>query len=116
MIFAQMLTNIMNEKKISAYKMSKETGISDSLIGYWKKGERVPNAENLILISNYLEVTIDYLLTGKCNEPNNILSEDKKRFLSMYELLTDMEKGEILGEMKNMIKNKSSETKKENVS
>ncbi len=114
MIFAQMLTNIMSEKNISAYKMSKETGISDSLIGYWKKGDRVPNAENLILISNYLEVTIDYLLTGKCDESNNKLSEDKKRFLDMFELLTDIEKGEILGEMKGMIKNKSLETKMEN--
>ena len=116
MIFAQILTSIMNEKKISAYKMSKETGISDSLIGYWKKGERVPNAENLILISNYLEVTIDYLLTGKCKETVIELTEDKKRFLSMYELLNDMEKGEILGEMKNMIKNKSLEDKKESAS
>lgn len=116
MKFAEILTKIMKERRISAYKMSKETGISDSLIGYWKKGERVPNAENLILISNYLEVTIDYLLTGKSNETIIELSEDKKRFLSMYELLNDMEKGEILGEMKNMIKNKPLEEKKKNVS
>ena len=116
MTFAQILTNIMKEKKISAYKMSKDTGISDSLIGYWRKGERIPNAENLILISNYLEVTIDYLLTGKCNKLNNLLSEDEERLLSMYKLLNNMEKGEILGEMKNMLKNKSFENKEENAS
>lgn len=72
MNFAQILTTIMEQKKISAYKMSKETGISDSLIGYWKKGERVPNAENLIILSKYLNVSIDYLLTGSKNDISTI--------------------------------------------
>ena len=60
MQLAQILNNLMESKSISAYKMSKDTGISDRLIGYWKKGEKLPSAENLMIISNYFGVSIDY--------------------------------------------------------
>ena len=62
MKFSQILCNLMDSKHISAYKMSKDTGISDRLIGYWKKGEKLPNAENLIIIANYFNTSIDCLL------------------------------------------------------
>lgn len=44
-------------------------GVSDSLIGYWRKGERIPKADNLIIIANFLEVSTDYLL-GRTDNPN----------------------------------------------
>ena len=69
---AQILNNLMESKSISAYKMSKDTGISDRLIGYWKKGEKLPSAENLMIISNYFGVSIDYLLTGENRKESNI--------------------------------------------
>ena len=72
MQLAQILNNLMESKSISAYKMSKDTGISDRLIGYWKKGEKLPSAENLMIISNYFGVSIDYLLTGQNRKESNI--------------------------------------------
>lgn len=62
MNFAQILDKTMKERNISNYEMSKKTGISDSLIGYWRKGERVPKADNLLNIANFLECSVDYLL------------------------------------------------------
>lgn len=72
MNFSQRLCSFMANKNISAYKMSKDTGISDRLIGYWRKGEKLPNAENLIIIANYFNTSIDYLLcrTDKPNTEN----------------------------------------------
>lgn len=72
MQLTQILNNLMESKSISAYKMSKDTGISDRLIGYWKKGEKLPSAENLMIISNYFGVSIDYLLTGENRKESNI--------------------------------------------
>ena len=60
----------MDNSKISAYKMSKETGISDRLIGYWRKGEKMPGAENLIIIANYFNTSIDYLLDRDVSNKN----------------------------------------------
>lgn len=62
MSFSQKLCHFMEVKKITAYQMSKETGISNRLIGYWRKGEMLPNAENLIIIADYFNTSIDYLL------------------------------------------------------
>ena len=72
MQLAQILNNLMESKSNSAYKMSKDTGISDRLIGYWKKSEKLPSAENLMIISNYFGVSIDYLLTGENRKESNI--------------------------------------------
>lgn len=71
MNFAQTLDKMMKERNISNYEMSKKTGISDSLIGYWRKGERVPKADNLLNIANFLECSVDYLL-GRTDEPKKI--------------------------------------------
>ncbi len=71
MNFAQTLDKMMKERNISNYEMSKKTGISDSLIGYWRKGERVPKADNLLNIANFLECSVDYLL-GRTDEPQKI--------------------------------------------
>ena len=68
MEFAQILDKTMTEKNISNYEMSRKTGISDSLIGYWRRGKSVPKADNLLAISKFLEVSVDYLLG---NTPNS---------------------------------------------
>ncbi|MCL2054132.1 MAG: helix-turn-helix domain-containing protein [Oscillospiraceae bacterium] len=62
MKFSQIFSELLEVRNITAYKISKDTGISDSVIGYWKKGERTPTAENLIKLSNYFDVSVDYLL------------------------------------------------------
>lgn len=69
----------------------------------------------LIRICKALEVSTDYILqseddseTIKLNTIHNTanLSKDKQRLLEMYDLLDDIEKGEILGELKAMTKDR----------
>lgn len=67
MQLSQTLDKLMQKNNVSAYKMSKDTGISDRLIGYWRSGEKLPGAENLLTIANYFGISVDYLLTGKEN-------------------------------------------------
>ncbi|MCL2053844.1 MAG: helix-turn-helix domain-containing protein [Oscillospiraceae bacterium] len=70
MIFTQMFNYLLNEKDITPYRMSKDTGIPDRMIGYWKKGERIPSAESLIKIADYFNVSVDYLL-GRNQDTDN---------------------------------------------
>ncbi|MGN0470485.1 MAG: helix-turn-helix domain-containing protein [Acutalibacteraceae bacterium] len=65
----QILDNLMTTLDLTAYKISKETGISDRLIGYWRKGDKLPGAENLITLANYFGISVDYLL-GRTDEPS----------------------------------------------
>lgn len=90
MDFSKNLDLYMNKLGISNYQMSKETGISDSLIGYWRNGKRKPNLDNLIVISNYLSISIDFLIHGKTSSNSSIMldinqfSDGESELLNTY--------------------------------
>ena len=69
MQLSQRLTCVMQSRNISAYKLSKDTGISDRLIGYWKNGDKLPVSDNLLKLAEYLDVSTDYLL-GRTDNPD----------------------------------------------
>lgn len=89
MKLSQMLDKLMTEKDISAYKISKSTGISDRLIGYWRKGEKLPGAENLLTIANYFDVSVDYLLTGQEKNSSSLkLTDEEQEILKLFNMLS----------------------------
>lgn len=94
MQLSQTLDKLMTEKKISAYKISKETGISDRLIGYWRNGEKMPSAENLLSIANYFGISVDYLLTGE--EKSLSLPDDELELLTYYKKIPEKEKIKLI--------------------
>lgn len=44
---------LMDNHGITAYKLSKETGISESVISRWKSGEQSPSISNLVKVAHY---------------------------------------------------------------
>lgn len=64
-IFVQLLQN----NGISSYKLTKDTGINNSLISKWKKGSSTPSADMLVKLSDYFNVSVDYLL-GMTENPS----------------------------------------------
>ena len=66
---SQIILDIMERRNISAYRLAKETGISESLFSKWKKH---PTSEitsiNLVKIADYFDVSIDYLV-GRTDKP-----------------------------------------------
>jgi len=63
-----MLDKIMTERNVSAYRINKEIGMSDRLIGYYRNGEMEPSASNLLKLAEYFDVSVDYLL-GRTEKP-----------------------------------------------
>lgn len=61
-MFKDIFNNLVQTKGITAYKMSKETGISESLISNWKSGRQLPNYDSLKILADYFNVSGDYLL------------------------------------------------------
>ena len=104
-MFYDQLNELCIKEKITPTKFVTEIlHLSSSKVTAWKNGS-IPKYEILDLIAKHFDVTIGYLFDGK--EKNSIqdnLSEDEKRLLNMYSLLTDIEKGEILGELKTITK------------
>ena len=68
MNFAQCLTKVMDDRGLSSYRVSKDTGISDSLLGYYRTGKNDPSAENLTKLADYFDVSLDYLV-GRTDNP-----------------------------------------------
>ena len=66
---SEIILRIMDERNITSYRVAKETGISESLFGAWrKKPTSKIYSGNLVLIADYLECSVDYLL-GRTEDP-----------------------------------------------
>lgn len=61
--FYNRLKRICKERNVAISKMLTDLGISTGNTGSWGRGV-LPNGENLISISEYLNISIDYLLLG----------------------------------------------------
>lgn len=96
MQLSHVLDQLMTERNISAYKLSKETGISDRLIGYWRNGDKLPGAENLLIIAKYFGISVDMLLTGIDSKSQTNLTKDEQELISMYSKLTNKSQNFVL--------------------
>ena len=59
------LLAIRKKKGYSQLKVAMDLSISREAISYYENGLRCPNLEMLVKLSDYFNVSIDYLITGK---------------------------------------------------
>lgn len=55
---------LMDTKGITAYKLSKETGISESVISRWKSGEQSPSISSLVKVAHFFNCGLSDLMKG----------------------------------------------------
>ncbi len=55
---------LRDEKGLTDYKVSEETGIVKSTFSDWKSGRSTPKIDKLKRIADYFGVTVDYFLKG----------------------------------------------------
>lgn len=80
-IFASKLLETRENKGISRQKMADDLGISRASLEYYEKGKRTPDLNIINQISDYLGVSIDYLMgKTKCIAPNDDLQSVCKFF------------------------------------
>lgn len=53
---------ILIAKGLTNYKVSKDTGIAQSVLSTWKTRGTTPRVDKLQILADYLGVTVDYLL------------------------------------------------------
>lgn len=54
---------MLEEHGITAYKVSKETGVATATLTEWKNGTYQPKVDKLMLIAKFFDVPIEYFLT-----------------------------------------------------
>ena len=53
---------LLEKNNKTAYQVSKETGIPQSVLSDWKRGRSKPKAEKLKILADYFGVSIEYFL------------------------------------------------------
>ena len=66
-MFRIRLKELREENKISQQKLADTLGVKQSTVGMWENGKNKPEFDTLIKISEYFDVSVDYLL-GKTNK------------------------------------------------
>ncbi len=56
---------IRKKKGYSQLKVALDLNISREALSYYENGKRSPDLQTLILLSNYFDVSIDYLIRGE---------------------------------------------------
>lgn len=93
MSFSEKLRSLREAYKLSQTQLAKKVGVSQSSIGYWERGEKVPSADSVYKIANFFKVDISELLQP--DEPDtcsttllcdNIKRLRKQKGLSIGEL------------------------------
>lgn len=92
----EIFAKLLDKKGVTAYRVSKETGIAASTFTDWKTGRSEPKKDKLKKIADYFGVTVEYLMTGE----ENRLSEGNANL--DYILLTDDDIRGILIEYKSL--------------
>ena len=112
----QRVQELIYNSNVSQKALSSAISVPTSTLNNWiKLGRSIPS-EYIIPICEFFDISTDYLLTGKEDTSSNIkLDSNEQRLLKMYSLLSDIEKGEILGELKAMTKDRMIEKQESNV-
>lgn len=59
------LYRIRKQRKYSQLKVAMDLNMSRETLSHYETGKRNPDIQTLLLLSNYFNVSIDYLITGK---------------------------------------------------
>ena len=68
-ICMQGLHDIRIKKGYTQLKVAMDLNISREALSYYENGKRSPDLQMLVLMSEYFDVSIDYLITGKDFSP-----------------------------------------------
>ena len=84
----QRIFQLMEQRHVSAYRVSQETGISQARISGWKTGKSNPKQDALEQLADYFGVSVDYLL-GKTDKKEGPASETENKpfqdeFIAFY--------------------------------
>lgn len=71
----EIFSKLLQKHGVTPYKVSKETGVSQSTLSDWKRGISKPKPDKLQKIADYFDVTLGYLMGTEDEEPNAIDKE-----------------------------------------
>lgn len=73
-MFRDVFCELLKKNSTNPLRIAKDIGVPKSVVYEWKDGKREPSAQNMVKLSDYFGVSLDYL-TGKT--PNEDSKENE---------------------------------------
>ena len=107
---------IMEYKKLKYSDLANFLNINKSVVSTWKKRKTNPPAELLVQICNFLQVSLNFLITGEEYEMNLALDKNEEYIINLYRQLNDRNKIKLEGYIEDkIIDQKQNEQKNKNI-
>lgn len=95
MKFPERLKELRKDKQITQKELAIFLNLTANCICEWEKGRSEPNSGTLLELSNFFNVSVDYLLGREDDlgnvvlhsDPADILTKDEKRLIAAYRKL-----------------------------
>lgn len=91
-MFYDRIKTLCKEKGTTVTNMLTDLELSTGSTGVWKKG-KIPGGETLIRIADYLETSVDYLITG---EYRTGLTSDCQKLVDLYKSVPEFARYKVL--------------------
>ena len=75
---------LLKKRNISAYKVAKDTGITQSTFSEWKKGTYTPKLDKLNKIASYFDIPVEYFTESESISP---VPDSNKQHLTKKDLV-----------------------------
>lgn len=59
---------LLEERGLTAYRVSKDTGIATATLTEWKNGTYTPKVDKLMILADYFGVPIEFFLRDEVTE------------------------------------------------
>lgn len=82
----------LKEKNLKRVSMCEDIGIDTSIMTAWSKRGTIPSADTVLKIANYLNVSMEWLITGR--NPEGITDEEAE-LLRRYRTLDARDKSVV---------------------
>ena len=92
---------LLDEKGLKNADVARATGISNMTLSDWKRGKSVPKADKMQKIAEFLNVSVDYLMTGEEKEVPTF-SKEHIELISAYDKLSSADKLAIMQIIKSL--------------
>lgn len=100
-LFSKRLVSLRKEKKLTQYDLAELLGFSRGQIGNYEQGTREPDQNTLLKISDFFNVSVDYLL-GKTDVKNYL--DDSNNTIALHSD-GDLDYSDLTDEAKEEVKN-----------
>ncbi len=74
---------LMDERGMTPYRVSKETGISQSTLSDWKNGRITPKMDKIETLAKFFNVSMDYFVLGDFNDKLTPEQKEQDEIMTM---------------------------------